>query len=939
MGMVNPRHHKTIEISEGKSYLIGNDIKGDRLEEYKALLLEFVDVFAWSYADLKGVSPEICEHRIELLDGKYPVRQRQYRLNPRYSMLVKNEIDKLLDAQFIFPVLSSEWVSPILVVPKKTDSSGTEKIRMCVDYRKLNEATRKDHYPMPYIDMILDKVCGSELYSFMDGYSGYYQIPIRAKDQDKTTFTTDWGTFAFKKMPFGLCNAPATFQRLMNDTFQEYLRKFLEIFMDDFCVHGGEASHLDYLRTIFTKCRVAGIGLNPLKSVLGVGEGILLGHRVSVRGMECDIDKVKVIVALLPPENLTQVRAFLGCVNYYRRFVHLCAKLCQPLNHLLKKGMEFVWSALQQSAFELLKQRLVEAPILKPPQWGEPWFVDVDASDFCLGLVLSQRDSNGREHPVYYASKTMNPAEKNYSTTQKEALGIVYACQKFKHYLRLYHTTFTTDHACLKFLSNQTDLTGRLARWMMLLQEYNYEVRVRPGKQHVNADFLSRLDHQDTGEPICDDFPDEHLFHIEGEDSLYYDILQFIVHGFTPPNLTRHQLSLFYQKIGPYTLVKGVLHKMGKDDKLRRCLETREVHKCLTMLHDEGPGGHYGVDSTAKKVLAAGYWWPTLHRDVDLYVKGCDACQRSGKTNVTTHWPLTPIMPLSPAEKWGIDFVGPFNHTSHPHKNKYILIATDYATKWVEAAATKKDDADTVARFMWENIITRFGCPLELVSDRGTHFLNEVVAHMVSYYEISHYPSTPYNPKCNGLTEKANGIVVGTVQKLAANHMYDWDKKLPSALWAYRNHEKITTKKTPHYMMYGYEPLMPVEFEYPTPRVLHPDRLSPEASQVQRYRAFEKLEEDRELALKRTQEEQLKRKERFDSRIRKHGIKKGGLVLLKSPKRTRFPGKLPNRWEGPYKVLKVWKNGSLQLSHPELGALSTRVNGSRVKKYRSNAPT
>ena len=334
-----------------------------------------------------------------------------------------------------------------------------------------------------------------------------------------------------------------------------------------------------------------------------------------------------------------------------------------------------------------------------------------------MGLTLSQKDEDGKDHPVYYASKTMSSAEKNYTTTQREALAIVYACKKFRHYVLGYHTTFITDHDCLKFLANQTDLSRRLACWMLLLQEYDFEVKVTPGKQHVNADYLSRLQHPEEGETLSDNFPDEHLFHLQTQDSLYYDIVQFMTKGIIPSKLTKHQLCVFYQKVGPYTLVKGVLHKLCNDGKIRRCLETLEAGKVIQQLHDKSAGGHFGVDSTTKKILDTGYWWPTLHRDVKLYVQSCDACQRSGSLHFNTHWPMTPIMPLAPCEKWGIDFIGPFNPTSHPGRNRYILIATDYATKWAEAIATKTDDAATVAKFLWENIITKYGCPLELVSD------------------------------------------------------------------------------------------------------------------------------------------------------------------------------------------------------------------------------
>jgi Reverse transcriptase (RNA-dependent DNA polymerase) len=245
---VDPKQCQKIEIEPGKFINISRHIQGDLKTLYLDLLQQYKDVFAWSHSDLKGIPAHLGEHRIDLLDGAIPIRQRQYRLNPKYSLLVKEELDKLLAAGFIYPVLSSEWVSPIVIVPKKTGSDGKPKIRVCQDFRKLNAATQKDHYPLPFIDLVLDMVALHELYSFLDGYSGYNQVSIRQEDQDKTTFMTDLGTFAFWVMPFGLCNAPGTFQWIMMIIFQDFLRKFLEIFINDFCVYGAEKDHLKHLK-------------------------------------------------------------------------------------------------------------------------------------------------------------------------------------------------------------------------------------------------------------------------------------------------------------------------------------------------------------------------------------------------------------------------------------------------------------------------------------------------------------------------------------------------------------------------------------------------------------------------------------------------------------------------------------------------------------------
>ena len=377
-----------MEVGEDKVFYHGKGLTTEEKAEYKVLLQEFSDVFAWKPSDLKGIPSELGEHHIELNDDFVPVRQRQYRLNPRYSLMVKDEIDRLLEVGFIYPIKNSEWVSPIVVVPKKVGADGKVKIRVCQDFRKLNAATKKDYFPLPFTDMILDHVSGQECYSFLDGFSGYNQVHIREQDQLKTTFTTEWGTYAFNRMPFGLCNTPRTFQRLMMDIFQDFLWHFLEVFIDDFAVFSSRKDHLNYLKQTFQRCRETSLKLHPGKCFFGMVSGVLLGHVVSKQGLEVDIDKVKPILALATPTNIREIRGFLGCIRYYRRFIEGYAWKALPLTELLKKDAEFTWNPDRQRAFEQLKSVLTKAPVLSPPDWEKEFHVTIDASEWCLGAIL-----------------------------------------------------------------------------------------------------------------------------------------------------------------------------------------------------------------------------------------------------------------------------------------------------------------------------------------------------------------------------------------------------------------------------------------------------------------------------------------------------------------------------------------------------------------------
>ena len=289
------------------------------------------------------------------------------------------------------------------------------------------------------------------------------------QDQLKKTFTTEWGTFAFNRMPFGLYNAPGTFQRLMMDIFQDFLRHFLEVFIDDFAVFSPQIDHLGYLRKTFQRCRETFLKLHSSKCFFGMTLGVLLGHVVSKKGLELDLDKVKTILTLVAPKSVRDIQGFLRCVGYYKRFIDGYARKAIPLTELLRKEVEFNWNPGRQKAFEDLKLALAKAPILSPLDWEKEFHVTLDASGWCLGAILWQYDSERRECPIYYASRQMSQAETKYSTTKREELAVIYACKKFWHYLLGYSIVFHMDHDSLKYLVNKPDLSGRIARWILLL--------------------------------------------------------------------------------------------------------------------------------------------------------------------------------------------------------------------------------------------------------------------------------------------------------------------------------------------------------------------------------------------------------------------------------------------------------------------------------------
>ncbi|CAN6573204.1 unnamed protein product [Malus baccata var. baccata] len=399
--------------------------------------------------------------------------------------VVKKEIIKLLDCGVIYPISDSRWVSLVQVVPKK---SGVTVV----------------------------KNAENELVP-THGYSGYNQIVIAPDDQEKTTFTCPFGTFAYRRMPFGLCNAPATFQRCMVSIFSDFVEKIIEVFMDDFSVFGDSFDGcLDNLTLILNRCIETNLVLNWEKCHFMVKQGIVLGHIVSAKGIEIDKSKIDLVRYLPSPTSVRKVRSFLGHAGFYRRFIKDFSKISQPLCRLLQKDVTFNFDDECEKAFNHLKEKLTSAPIIVPPDWSLPFELMCDASDYALGAVLGQRRDK-KPHVIYYASRTLNDAQLNYSTTEKELLAVVFALDKFRSYLLRTKVIIYTDHAALKYLLTKKEAKPRLIRWMLLLQEFDVEIRDEKGSDNVVADHLSRMVHTEDANvvPIPETFPDEQLMSIK----------------------------------------------------------------------------------------------------------------------------------------------------------------------------------------------------------------------------------------------------------------------------------------------------------------------------------------------------------------------------------------------------------------------------------------
>src|ERR1043165_5449033 len=473
-----------------ESFKIGK-IEREREEKLRKLIGKYKEICAISNTKLGKTN--IVKHSVNT-GNHLPIKQQPYKTNTEKKKVIKNEIDKMLKDGIITECLSSPWSSPVVIVSKK---DGTN--RFCIDYRKINAITEIDAHPLPRIDEMLEEFRGAKWFSSIDLASGYWQIEMEEKDKKKTAFTCWLGLYQFEVMPFGLMNAPPTFQRMMNKLFREWLYEFVMVYIDDIIIYSKTfEEHMVHVEKVLQKLKEANLMLK-LKKCKWCEQNIeFLGHIVGRDGLKPDPAKIEKIKNIREPRDITGIRSFLGLCSYYRKFIKGFSKIAKPLNELLKKeNRDFKWTEKQQKAFDMLKEKLMNHPVLEYPNYEKEFILITDASGNGLGAVLTQLDENKRERVIAYASKSLLPAEKNYTITELECLAIVWGIKHFHKYLVGKKFTIWIDHSALKYLKTAKIPEGKRMRWLLRLQQYNFEIKHRAGRENKNADALSRLEYKE----------------------------------------------------------------------------------------------------------------------------------------------------------------------------------------------------------------------------------------------------------------------------------------------------------------------------------------------------------------------------------------------------------------------------------------------------------
>ncbi|GJT71271.1 reverse transcriptase domain-containing protein [Tanacetum coccineum] len=766
--------------------------------------------------------------------------QHQRRVNPKIHEVIKKEVIKLLDAGLIYPISDSPWVSLVHCVPKKSGmtvvkNEDNELIptrlvtgwRVCIDYQKLNDATRKDHFPLPFMDQMLERLAGNEYYCFLDGFSGYFQIPIDPQDQEKTTFT-----------------CPYKGKTCMMAIFHDMIEETMEVFMDDFSVFRDSfSSCLSHLDKMLKRCEDTNLVLNWEKCHFMVKEGIVLGHKISKSEIEVDRAKVDVIAKLPHPTSVKGVNS------------------------------------------------------LPPGKREDKQF-----------------------QPIHYASKTMTDAQAHYTTTEKD-YNLVNASEKFRPYLVLSKTIVYTDHSALKYLLAKQDAKPRLLRWILLLQEFDVIIRDKKGAENLAADHLSRLENPHQGDlekkEINETFPLETLgmisFRGDSSTPWFADIANYHAGNFIVKGMSSQQKKKFFKDVKHYFWDDPYLFRICADQMIRRCVHGQEAVDILTACHNGPTGGHHGANYTAKKVFDSGFYWPTIYRDAHDLVTRCDACQRQGKISQKDEMPQNAIQVCEIFDVWGIDFMGPFPSS---RGNKYILVAVDYLSKWVEAKALPTNDARVVVKFL-KSLFARFGTPRAIISDRGTHFCNDQFAKVMLKYGVTHRLSTAYHPQTSGQVEVSNRGLKRILERTVGENRASWSDKLDDALWAFRTAFKTPIGCTPYKLVYGKACHLPIELEDKAYWALKHCSFDLKTTADHRKIQMNELNELRDQAYENSLIYKEKMKKIHDSKIKNRVFNVGDRVLLFNSRLKIFSGKLKTRWTGPFTVAQVFPYRAIELSETD----------------------
>ena len=787
---------------------------------------------------------------------------------------------------------ASEWASPLVIVRKPSGD-----LRICVDYRKLNEATKGASYPLPNMTETLDRLADAKFFTTIDMVSGYHQIEVAPEDRHKTAFVSPFGLFQYCRLPFGLAGAPGTFQAVVEDMLQVLDTEDVMAYLDDLiCFHSGFEEHLKGIGRLLQTIRKAGFKLSGKKCQFASRSVKFLGHVIDKDGIRPQPEKLDIIREWKVPKDEADLRRFLGVCTFWRRFVKDFAHIAVPLHDLLNKS-EFVWTPQCDSAFKQLKEILCSSVTLKLPDRLGRFIVSCDASDKAVGFVLEQSDASRSRRPVAFGGRKLNKSECNYSTTEKECLALIEALKAYRPYLLGREFDLFMDHESLKWLLTRTkEHSGRLWRWVDKFREFQCKVHHIAGNKNTVADALSRV--QGVKAVAQEAWSLDFVRQQQDSCPTLSQIKSLLMSKASPPESVDNMDIRVFVKEWPNLSV-------GKDGILRcssvensgsgQIIVPRSLtSRVLQMLQDDL--GHFGIAKTSSRVKER-FFWPHMTLDIEEWCQNCLPCQRRKNPVPARRAPLQPIISSRPGELVTMDIV---EYPLSSRCYRYCLVVVDHFTKWLELFPLRDQKSETIARKVFDCWIPQHGAPEQIHHDQGKNLTADMIQEICSFFEIWNTQTTPFHPQSDGASERSIGTVNSMLAKIVTEDQRNWDLYIPSTCLAYNTSVHSSTGFTPSFLRFGRELRLPSDLLQPDSRLPSQEFHSDYATELKSrlMQAFQTASETLKVS-NRTQ------KAYYDRWARANAYQVGDRVLWLDKKSRRGRCMKLNRpWTGPWIVIK-----------------------------------
>jgi hypothetical protein len=741
---------------------------------------------------------------IRLKDGQQPKKSKIYPLSEEQSEVLREYITEYKARGFIQESKSPAGY-PVFFVPKPHG-----KPRLCVDYRQLNEISITNAYTLPLIQELQDRLQGAQYFTKFDVPMAFHRIRIKKGDEWKTAFRTRFGHYEYKVVPFGLTNAPATWQAYINNILREHLDRFVFAYMDDILVYSRTLKeHVEHVRIVLKTLQTAGLRLEPTKSEFHVQKTKFVGYIISKDGLEADPEKIARIRDWPTPNKVKEVQSFLGFANYYRKFVEGYSRVAAPLTELTRKSQEFEWTDKAQKAFEELKDRFTTPPLLQLFDNSKPIWVETDASDYALGACISQPGSDGKRRPIAYHSRKFSSPETRYSTSDKELLAIVDAFKHWKHYLigSKHEITVYSDHKNLTTFTTTKELNRRQFRWSEELSVFRYRILHRKGKENANADALSRRpDYQGERETI-----EQALFKTNEDGSLTHQIATL-----GPDDIQDMDELRRYQEEDPQIqqLWKEENEDMKEEDGLytfkhQIFLPTLLRRKYILSYHEPPLDGHARPEEVLERMQRT-FYFPRMRQTIFQQIRRCNLCRKAKYERHKQYGKLQPNP--APAGAWEdltMDFLGPLPESKDENEVTYenIWVIVDRLTKYAHfIPLPRKYDALYLSKVFTREILTKRGLPKSIISDRDKILARNFWGELLKSLNITRKLSTAYHPETDGQTERINQTLEQYLRIYTNDEQKNWVTLLPQAEFVYNNTKQETIGMSPFMANYGREP-------------------------------------------------------------------------------------------------------------------------------------